>query len=425
MERESIAAAPVIRRINTATVLYGVGEIAFVNSYMLLYFKTLGIAADRILLYLAVPMLLRFVTLLPFANYTERHGIVRTGVFGLSVSSLSFIILALAGFLHGTALEAVVLLGVILYGAGYSFYLGAWYPMLSSKIPKGMRGAFFGRMRLLYQSAAICFTFLVTSIIGTYPPTQVFQLSLIVIFLLRTVGIMVYASIPECERTGGAAPGLRASLAAVFTHANYMGFAAYAFLLFLFTGAGVSIFGLLAKDTLMLGDAKVMLLGNLVTVGALMGFVLGGLSVDRIGTKAVFLLCHFSYAAIMLAFLARFFAPLPAMYTLGFLFLAFGMVQSASGVALSSEMLGIMPSENKVVASALYLSLTSLGVALSGIFSSLILKLRMLAQSWPLLGCQMGPYDSLIAFYGVMTLVLVVTLGLVPSVVRKADVEVN
>lgn len=41
----------IIRRINTSTVLYGVGEIVFVNSYMLLYFKALGLSSERILLF--------------------------------------------------------------------------------------------------------------------------------------------------------------------------------------------------------------------------------------------------------------------------------------------------------------------------------------------------------------------------------------
>ena len=164
-----------------------------------------------------------------------------------------------------------------------------------------------------------------------------------------------------------------------------------------------------------------MLIGNLATLGALLGFFFGGTMVDKLGTKHVFLTCHFSYALVLSLFLLRDFVPLPLVAVIGGLALLFGLVQAGSGVAISSEMLAVIPADNKPMATAVNLSLMSLGVSLSGVFSSRILQLGMLSPSWTMFGNPLGPYDSLLCFCGVMILLLVVTLGLVPSVVKKVQ----
>ena len=56
----------------------------------------------------------------------------------------------------------------------------------------------------------------------------------------------------------------------------------------LFTGACPMIFSLLEKDVLGFSDDRIVLIGNLMALGGMLGFVLGGRMVDRFGTKYVF-----------------------------------------------------------------------------------------------------------------------------------------
>ena len=53
------------------------------------------------------------------------------------------------------------------------------------------------------------------------------------------------------------------------------------------------IFSLLEKDVLGFSDDRIVLIGNLMALGGMLGFVLGGRMVDRFETKYVF------YAAIL------------------------------------------------------------------------------------------------------------------------------
>ena len=65
------------------------------------------------------------------------------------------------------------------------------------------------------------------------------------------------------------------------------------------------IFSLLEKDVLDFSDDRIVLIGNLMVLGGMLGFVLGGRMVDRFGTKYVFLCCHFGFSAVLLLVLTR------------------------------------------------------------------------------------------------------------------------
>ncbi len=411
-----------IRRVYTACLLYGISEMLFANSFMLLYLAKLGVPSERILLYLAIPIFVSLFALVPFAQWTDRLGKVFTGVLGLSLATLAMGILAAVGFLPMPLMEPLIVLSMCLYGVGWGMYLDGFFPMLATIVPKERRGRFFGNNRFIYQTGSISFTFLVTWTLAGNASLLVFQVFLAVAILLRLSGIAMYAKIPELGRASPVAGmTLRTSLARAIGHPGYLAFCAYVFLLSLFTGACPSIVSLLAKDTLRMTAGQVMLIGNLLTIGALAGFFLGGRLVDRIGTRYVFMSCHFSFALILVAFLLRTLLPLPLLYAVGGLALLFGLVQASSSVAVSSEMLAIIPEEGKAMATAVNLSLMYLGVSLSGIFSSQVLKLGMLSPAWKMLGCDLGAYDSLLLACGVMMFLLVVTLGLVPSVIKKVQ----
>ena len=400
-------------------MLYGIGDLLFTNSFMLLYFSMLGLANERILFYLSLPSFIRILSLVPFAHWAERIGKVRLGIIGLSMGSVSLSLIAGAGSAPQAAIEPLILCAMIILGLGYGLSINSWFPLLATIIPEARRGRFFGTMRFLYTGVAIGFTSIASWTLERHSALIVFQAFLAIAIALRMLSCVFYARIPELERQIDQSRSMIGSLFSALGTSGYLPFCSYVFLLSLFTGACTPLFSLLAKDTLGLPQNKILMIGNLTTLGSLVGFFFGGTLVDRIGTKHVFVFCHFTFALVLMLFLVRGCLPIPAIGVVGFLALSFGLVQAASGVAMSSELLAVIPSNNKPMATAINLSLTGLGVALAGMFSSAILKFGILSPTWTLFGNTLGPYDSLLLFCGVMVMLLVVTLGLVPSVVKR------
>jgi len=61
------------------------------------------------------------------------------------------------------------------------------------------------------------------------------------------------------------------------------------------------------------------------------------------------------------------------------------------------------------------------GIGLSGLLSAWALSLGVLSDSWTLWGQALSSYDAILLGYGGMVVLLVVTLGLVPSVLSKSE----
>lgn len=404
--------------IRLATMQYGVSDLLYANSFMLLYLAVLGIPSERILIWLSLPSVLKILTLVPFAQWTERIGKVRLGVAGISLGSLSLLLLIGVGLAPGWAVEPLVALAMVCVGLGSGMYMNSWFPLISDIVPDGQRGRFFGMLRFLYQTSSIVFALIASWSLERHGAVLVFQGFLAAALVLRIAGTLLYARMPEVRRTGEAVVALRDSLLAALRHAGYLPFCAYVFLLSLFTGSCTTVFSLLAKDTLLLPQSQVLVIGNCATFGSLVGFLFSGRLIDRIGTKAIFVLCHFSFALVLLAFLGRELPPVHVGVVIGALAVLFGLVQAASGVAMTTEMLAALPADNKPMATAVNQSLGSLGIALSGICSSALLKIGVFSQHWSLFGLHLGPYDALLMLCGAMVMLLVVTLGLVPSVMR-------
>jgi len=341
-------------------------------------------------------------------------------VIGLSLGTLCMILLIMAGFLPKPFLEPIIIVSMSVYGVGVGMYIDCWFPLISWIVPAGSRGWFLGNNRLSYQAGTIMFIFLVTWTLGRNSSLIVFQLFFAGIVLLRIFGVVMFSKIPDLAgRFQNSTGSVWKCLSNVLRKEGFIAFSSYVFLLSLFIGACPSIFSLLAKDTLHMTADQVMFIGNLITIGALPGFFIVSRLMDRIGTKHIFMYCHFSFSVILIAFLFREFMPVPVFYYIAALALSFGLVQASSSVAISSEMLAVIPKENKAMAVAVNLSLMNLGISLSGIFSSQMLKMGMFSHSWKMFRCELGSYDSLLLICGVMVLLLVVTLGLIPSVIKS------
>ncbi len=396
------------------------GNLIFTNGLLLAYLAELGMSSATILQLLALPTFIGFLFLMPAAFWSDRYGMKKLGTLGLLATVLGFVLIILAGQFSAMVSKILVGTGIAVFGLGFAFFSSNWFALLEPLIPPNIRGRFFGKVRMAFQAVAICFGLVVTVILDRYTGIKIYQSILVVVLLLLVVRIFFYLKIPETSQPKPADRSFLQACKTISRIPGYVPFCSYAFLLCLFTGTCPWVFGLLEKDVLHFSGSQLVLMGNLLFTGSLGGFYLGGKLIDRYGTKPVFLLCHFSYGLILFLFLFRDFFPWPVIATVGLLTCFFGMVQAASSIGLTTELMALIPQTNKSLSTALNLSLINGGTALSAFICSKTIDLSILNRSWQFFGQTMSEYDSLLLGCALMIVLLIVTLGLVHWLVALA-----
>ena len=396
-----------------------IGVQAFQNGILLLYFKAMDVSDALNVLLLAMMPVANAVLLLPSAYVADRVGKKRIGLLGTIAWAAGYAMLALAGWMNEELRFLALLMGVLVFGLGFTMFMAGWFALLSSVVPQHMRGKFFGRLRTTFQIVVIAFTAACTFWLTEDSPIWKFQVVVGVIALGAVVRIPLYWRIPELEPSQRSGARFWPAIGRLLQAPRFMPFTAYVFLLQLFTFTAPSLFGLLEKDTLGFSERAVVWMGNLLMVGALLGFVIGGRIVDRWGTRPVFLICHLGMAAVLALIVGRGLWPAPTLWLCVGANLGFGLFYAASSIAISTELLGLIPQEDKSMSTSLANTMMGAGRGLSGALASGGLGLGMLAERWSLFGATLGAFDALLLLLAVLILVSVVTLGLVPSVVGK------
>ena len=396
-------------------------NLLFKNGFMLAYLSAQNVASNWILILLTIPDMLVFMVTIPSAYQSDRMGRKKMGLAGLSGTVAGFALISISSLLPAVAVMPVFVIGAICFGAGNAAFMSSWFALLSPIIPENLRGRFFGRLRTSWQAVAIVFSFAVAAALNACPGLVTFRMLLLLITMMAALRMLFYARIPEVEKPSVDATGLMGAMGEVMRVPGYMPFCAYVFLITLFTGACPWLFGLLQKDSLGFTGDKLVLMGNLLAIGTLTGFTFAGRLVDRFGTKPVFLVNHFAYAVILFLFPLRACFHLSTAVTVGGLCFLFGICTAAGSIAVSTEMLGIIPARNKALSTAFVSTLVAAGASMSGILSARILALGVLTPEWRFGGSQAGVYDTMLLGCGIMILLLVVTLGLIPSVMRPAQ----
>ena len=408
-----------MRMILLTASLGGLSFLSFNNGLLLAYFSYLNVPSTTILLLLALMPLAQFAFMLPFSFLADILGKKIIGNIGLISSLFGFVLLIFASILPENFLIWIIVAGIVLFGIGTAMTFGNWFALLHPIIPEKIRGRFFGRLRLTWQSIGIVLTLFFIYILEQFPSLGMYQAVLAIISIFMAVRILFYQQIPELEKPVPSKESFLKTLMNVIAIPDYISFCSYCFLLTFFTAACPQIFNLIEKDVLSFSKTEIVFIGNLLIVGALAGFVLGGRMVDKLGTKYVFMFCHFGFGAILILFLLRSLFPGKIIVFVGILTLLFGLVQAASGIAMTSETLTLIPQENKSLATGLWFTLYSAGAGLSGILSSKALELNLINSEWSLFGLPMSSYDGLLLMFGTMVLLMTVTLGLIPSVIKK------
>lgn len=399
------------------------GMALFTSNVVLLYLLAMGIGEAQTLLYLAFPNVISAFLLVPMAHISDRIGIKRMGNIGVLVNSVGILVIAAAGsFANPVVKEIYSAAGIIIYGIGMTVFGSVWVPLLQPIIPESVRGRFFGLLRLSWQGVSLGASAIIALLLSLWQGLFLFQIIIAVTAGLTLFRGVFYRAIPELTAPSVEGERLSAALVHLGGYREYVAFGSYIFLLIMFAYTCPSLFALVEKTALNLNQSTIVMLSNAGMIGAMLGCWLGGVTVDRFGTKHVFLVCHFSFGLILSLFVLRGLFPGPALivllYALHFLF---GVVVSASGIAIISESMALIPTRYCTIAWALLNTVISIGLSMSGFFCSGALKTGFLMKEWIWFGMKLCDVDALILVCDFMIVILVVTLGLVPSVFRKTD----
>lgn len=397
------------------------GYLSFGNQTMFLYLSKLEFNSATIIVLLTLPGIVQALSLMPCSFIADRRGKKAMGIWGCAVMASGFGAVTISGFLALPAAQILITAGIFAYGLGQAMFNASWFALLSPLVPPEIRGRYFGGMRLSWQLAGIIFGLVASFFMAKDSPILTYQ----VIFLLVTIGmfarVVLYGYIPELEAAKPSKQGMIATVMEVVRVNGYASFCCYVFLITLVTFGGPSLFSLIEKKHMHFGDNTIGWMGNLYMIGSMFGFLAGGWMVDRLGTKPVFLICHFTYGAVLCLFLSRHHVPFQSEYYLGMLNGIYGLVWAASTIAVSTEMLALIPSENKSISTGLCQTLLMAGQALAGALSAGAINLGIFKDGWKFIGALMSDYDAQLLLNATLVVILVVALGLVPSIVRKAE----
>ncbi len=399
------------------------GFLAFKNGVILLFLRTINVSDSRILVYLAIPYVALSTFRVPAAFAADRYGKKFLGTIGMLCGSAGFLIIFLSSFFSQNFTEVIIVMGITIFSIGAALVVAGWFALLDPIVPKEMRGRFFGKLRLSWQLAGVTFSGFAIWILDYYTDLKAFQILFAIVTVFLLVRMVVYLKIPELEISTDSEKKIKPFelLGNIIRTQGVASFGAYIFLITLCSSYCPTIFALMEKEVLYLGNGTVVWLANLTMIGSVTGFWLGGHAVDRFGTKSVFLVCHFSFPVILAIFLFRGFFPGIEMSFLWGAHFLFGIAFASSSIAITSEILGLIPEHHKSVATSLLMTFQIAGAACSGFLCAGVIKLNLLKEHWTLLNMGMNKYDTILLAAATMILMLTAALGLVPSVIRKSQ----
>jgi len=218
-----------IRMILITASLGGMSYLSFNNGLLVAYFSYLGIPSATILILLALLPLSQFVFMIPFSYLSDIYGKKLIGNFGLVLSSIGFFLMAVASNFSETYLTLVVGLGAGIFGTGSALIIGNWFALLHPIIPENIRGRFFGRIRLTWQSIGIIMTLIAIYILEQYPTLEMYQAVIGFIAILLAVRMIYYQRIPELDIIQSKRETFRKSFMKVLAIPEYLSFCAYCF----------------------------------------------------------------------------------------------------------------------------------------------------------------------------------------------------
>ena len=410
-----------VKKIQTAIILNQCVGILFVyifeNNVLLNYFTNLGLTAALVLFLLSLPDIFNFLLIIPSAYLSDKIGIKKFGWYGLFLMAVSTPILVFSNFMPVGYIAMLAIFGLSVYSFGRTIYTGSWNALINPHIDPKERGRFLAKLKLYLGFIGIAFTFITGKALSWWPDHNIYIYIFIFIGISFLHRFYTYKIIPEVPHEKIKDQGITHAIKECIMAPNYLSFCCYAFLINLFTGTCPWLFSLQQKTELGFSQEDVVLLVNLMFIGNMIGFYIGGQMIDRLGTKPVFFICHLAFGLILSLIVVKTIFPFSQEWVYGVLMFFYGVIAGKSSIAISSEILTTASEKHKALSVSILFMMFSAGKAISAVVAGQILNLGILKPHWELGPLTFNQYDSLLAGSAIMIILLVVTLGLVPSVI--------
>jgi MFS family permease len=363
-----------------------------------------------------------FLLIFPVSFLFQKYGVKPLIMPALIVAPLSFLLITSAAW-FGTNAKFVLLAGISIFSVAAAIYVAGWYPLLQDVVNPQGRGKFFGRMRLSWQVVALVFLLFATFFIGRDAPTTTYQAILFVAAIGLFGRYWYIRKVPERKFVRDPT-GFLESFRGVIDNTPIVGFSVYTFCLYLFAGATEPVIILFGRYGLRLGDNQIAALSFFSMGGAIAGYFLSSIFVDRFGTKAVFLLAHFGFGLLNATLLLVHSSTLFSLIIVQAVVALYGMLMASSSVAISSETFVLASASRfRNLSLAFCVCLHYLGSGLSRIVVGWVLHSGMLSPKWSLAGYEMTVYHTLFLFFACGVTIACILLSLVPAIVRKVELQ--
>ncbi len=357
-----------------ATQCFGlVAGLCFGNGLIFNYLTYLDVPEQSLVLYLRIPSILALFTILPLAYIADRKGKLKIGQFGNFIQSLGLACLCTAAYLNGNK-NLAILGGIILFSFGASMVNSSWFALLDPLVKPENRGTFFAKLRTFWQFFGVIFTFGAQFVLELNGDTMLSPILMFVV-LLSVIRMYFYGKIPELEPRDSTVNSPKSSLLAelkkIFLCKTYIQLCIFILIMPLFMGSISLIFNLYEQSVLNFSSADIVLMGNMVMIGAILGFAVGAFLLKKLREKLLFLLCGCCISLCAFLFtMHEYFDFIPIKVFTGSLTLCTGLSISSMSIGLTSLMLHLLPKENKSLSTSLFITAQEMGTGISaGILS--------------------------------------------------------
>ncbi len=415
MNTESLTLEEKRRYMSHAIIATSFGSVMQIalseSSLFLLYASSLGAGKFLSLVTTSFIHVMNLFLLIPVAYAMERYGIRKILIPCYVIGMLAMIAASAAGFLNQWAL-AVFSAGITVYAVSITVHSAGWFPILRFIVPEDGRGAFFGRIRYIWQGIVTVFLLLSAIFVGR--DASVLRLQLIIaVGALLIIGRVVFVSkIPERALRRRIAP-FRVMFFSTLKNRKLVRYSIYMFAMKFFIASSVPLGFAFLKYEAGATDQMMVLFSAFSNTAMIIGFIIAARTIDSLPVGRLLVPVRYGFLLVSAMFVifssARSGTIVSAVILIS---LAAGLYAFLT-VILSAKMMGLVKENNVNISIAFCVGITSGGVGLSRFFSSVMIdRLPGVISLW---GLNATVYQALFAFYGLGLLVLSAAHGVISA----------
>ncbi len=342
------------------------------SSLFLLYASNIGAGKFLSLATTAIIPLMKLFFLIPFAYVMEKTGLKNFLLPAYTIGMLGMLTASSAGFFPDAGLY-IFSIGVLVFAVSISGHSAGWFPLQRFIIPASERGAHFGKLRYSWQIVVSLFLLMAALVVDEQ--ASVIKMQGIIAFgALLLIGRIYFVSrIPERPpRTH--LPPFRVMLYAALTNRKLLQYSFFMFLVNLLISSTVPLgFAYLMFD-LSVSDNLMVLFSVYSNIFTIAGFIIASKVIDQRSLQQLFRIIQIIFAGVNCAFLLFYLIPSATIPASVMLICLASASFAFCSVIVSAKMMGLTKENNINISMALCVGLSSGGMGLSRLISSLAIE---------------------------------------------------